>query len=860
MADRTIRQVDAASVSASVEYSSVPPALRDRKQWLCWRLEGKPGAKKPAKMPYYASGKRRTGQQGSTADRAALVTFDAAVAAMASINATGIGFAFLPGDGLIGIDLDKMVDVETGELAPRAQRIIEACGSYTEWSPSGSGFHIYVIGETETSKDNGIGVEMFCGRQFFTVTGRHLAGTPTEVAAIDPKVLRRLQKTIEAAKGGFSDKPTLAPKAAQPATASQASDRDRIHSALVSIDPGIGYDDWLQIGMALHSALGTEGFRLWDEWSARSDKYPGQNVLSSHWKSFKPGGVQIGTLFHLAKHSGWKPARTAPAKAPPAGGGGPKAPPGTGRAVTGFDATDRRFIRHDAGRLPEVLDAIETALQEDRSNQLFVHSGRLARVYLAGDTNVGIVRRPKGALILHQVDASLAAELATAAAMHLKFDSRSGDDKRIDCPRRAAESILSRGYWPGIPKLEGIAEGPFILPDTRVIDQPGYDAGSQIFMAGCRISGYSRPPSKPALGDAERAVAALHAAVETFPFVSEHDRTAALAGIITGLICRVLPARPMFPITAPTPGTGKSLLADTMAIVAIERQASVLSLGHDDAEAEKRLGGVLLAGDQVVNIDNVERPLGGDLLCQMTTQPSLRLRPLGTSGMLSVPTNALLIATGNNLQIKGDLKRRVCLIRLDARSERPEHRKFARNHIEYVSANRGRLIHAALTIPLAYLAAGAPEVDIHPMGGFELWDRMVRRPLVWLGLPDPLATSEGLRDSDPDLENLRQFLFECAAIYKRESFTAADVLADALETIRDAGGKSTGVPIRPSLRDAVRAVCRDKPGSSQLGYWLRAHRDRIVDGMFIERSSDDGHAKVARWRVVSTAGDAGTCG
>lgn len=858
MTDLAGQRVD--SGSANVDYSAVPTALRNRQQWLCWRLEEKPGAKKPAKMPYYASGKRRTGQQGSAADRAALVAFDDAVVAMTSIKATGIGFAFLPGDGLIGIDLDKMVDLETGELAPRAQRIIEACASYTEWSPSGSGFHIYVIGDTETTKDNGIGVEMFCGRQFFTVTGRHLAGTPPEVAAIDSKVLRRLRKTVEAAKGGFSDRPPLATKAAQPAAASEASDRDRIQSALASIDAGIGYDDWLQIGMALHSALGAEGFGLWDAWSARSDKYPGQNVLGSHWKSFKAGGVQIGTLFHLAKQAGWKPIHTAKEKERPVGDVGAKQPPRPGRAVTGFDASDRRFICHDAGRLPEVLDAIELALQEDKGNQLYVHADRLVRVNLADDAKAGIVHRPKGALILHQVDASLAAELATAAAIHLKFDSRTGEDKRIDCPRRAAESILSRGYWSGIPKLEGIAEGPFVLPDMRVIDQPGYDAGSQIFLAFNRIGGYSRPASKPSQADAERGKTALLAAVETFPFVSGHDRAAALAGIITALICRVLPARPMFPITAPTPGTGKSLLADTMAIVAIGRQASVLSLGHDDAEAEKRLGGVWLAGDQVVNIDNVERPLGGDLLCQTTTQPSLRLRPLGTSGMLSVPTNALLIATGNNLQIKGDLKRRVCMIRLDAKHERPEHRKFTRNHLAYVSTNRGRLIHAALTIPLAYLAAGAPEVDIHPMGGFELWDKMVRRPLVWLGLPDPLATSEGLRDSDPDIENLRQFLFECAAIYKRESFTAADVLADAMETVRDAGGKSTGVPIRPALRDAVRAVCRDKPGSSQLGYWLRAHRDRIVDGMFIERSSDDSHAKVARWRVVSTAGDAGTCG
>lgn len=323
--------------SPAPDFSAVPEALRTRPQWLVWRMEEKPGAKKPAKMPYYASGRRRTGEQGSEEDRAALVTFDAALAAMASIKASGIGFAFLPGDGLIGIDLDKMVDVETGEVAPRAQRIIEACASYTEWSPSGNGFHIYVLGETGTAKDNGIGVEMFCGRQFFTVTGRHLQGAPREVAAIDAKVLRRLHKTIEAAKGGFSDKPTSSPPKSSPPplSAMEMSEQDRIRSALDAIDPALGYDEWVQVGMALHSSLGAEGFAAWDGWSSRSEKYPGRNTLEAHWRSFKPGRVGVGTLYHLAKQAGWKP---------------PRRPRGAKRFHTPIEAPAGEEVRQDDGR------------------------------------------------------------------------------------------------------------------------------------------------------------------------------------------------------------------------------------------------------------------------------------------------------------------------------------------------------------------------------------------------------------------------------------------------------------------------------------------------------------------------------
>lgn len=323
---------------AESKYSAVPAALRERAQWLLWRLEDKPGAKKPAKMPYYASGRRRTGVQGSDEDRAALVTFDEAVRRADEIAASGIGFAFLPGDGLIGIDLDKMVDAETGEIAPRAQAIIEACASYTEWSPSGNGFHIYVLGETGTAKDNGIGVEMFCGRQFFTVTGRAFSGTVPDVRPIDAVVLRRLHATIAKAKEGF---PEAAPPSA-PAVPAQApmSERDKVDSALSALDPGMGYDDWLRVGMALHAGLGDEGFAVWDAWSARAAKYPGAKDLQSHWKSFKPGAVKLATLFHLAKDAGWKPRRAGrPKKSPtPSEKGGASTQPTGGEGAQAGEA------------------------------------------------------------------------------------------------------------------------------------------------------------------------------------------------------------------------------------------------------------------------------------------------------------------------------------------------------------------------------------------------------------------------------------------------------------------------------------------------------------------------------------------
>lgn len=198
----------------------IPAAMRDRPQWLVWRFVQK-GSGKPSKVPYYVNGNLRgwpSGQpskgadgkrvpteaqpqvdQGHELDRAALVTLEQAAAALRSGRWEGLGFAFLPGDGLIGIDVDRAIDQDTGEMAAHCRDIITNCGSYTELSPSGTGVHVICTGTTETFKDNDVGVEVFCGRQFFTVTAKPM-GECRHVNFIGTDVLGWLRKLVKGDK------------------------------------------------------------------------------------------------------------------------------------------------------------------------------------------------------------------------------------------------------------------------------------------------------------------------------------------------------------------------------------------------------------------------------------------------------------------------------------------------------------------------------------------------------------------------------------------------------------------------------------------------------------------------------------
>jgi len=63
-------------------------------------------------------------------------------------------------------------------------------------------------------------------------------------------------------------------------------------------------DTWVQMGMAIKTEFGEAGFDTWNAWSEMSGLYDAA-AAKSVWKSFRKGGVGIGTLVKAAKEAGW---------------------------------------------------------------------------------------------------------------------------------------------------------------------------------------------------------------------------------------------------------------------------------------------------------------------------------------------------------------------------------------------------------------------------------------------------------------------------------------------------------------------------------------------------------------------------
>jgi hypothetical protein len=105
-------------------------------------------------------------------------------------------------------------------------------------------------------------------------------------------------------------------------TKNQWSNREWALSYLESLSPSRAdnYDDWVTVGMALHS-VGDDSLLVdWDAWSRNSTKYkPGE--CDKKWRSFgKRSGRKLGTLGFLAKVDGWRSPFEKPSGRSYAGG------------------------------------------------------------------------------------------------------------------------------------------------------------------------------------------------------------------------------------------------------------------------------------------------------------------------------------------------------------------------------------------------------------------------------------------------------------------------------------------------------------------------------------------------------------
>jgi putative DNA primase/helicase len=508
-----------------------------------------------------------------------------------------------------------------------------------------------------------------------------------------------------------------------------------------------------------------------------------------------------------------------------------------------MNAPEERVERPDVnlieGELPLVVDLAEAASLES-TESIFQRGGMLVRPVRRRPLSTRALRRQADSLGFLPVDSVWLREHLTRCANFMRFDKRAETWRRVNCPPNIAETLLARsGHW-RYRHLVGAVSAPTLRPDGSLLQDPGYDeATGLVFDPGSTDFPRIKEQAETRQ-NAEKALQTLRASVTcTFPFVSEADESVALALILTALVRRALPAAPLGAITAPIMASGKTLLADLIAIIATGTSAAAMTHPSSEEETAKVLLSVLLDGDPIVLLDNVDQPLRSEALCSVLTSESFSGRLLGQSRTVVVPTSATFLATGNSLQIAGDLRTRAVLCRLDPRCENPEQRQFRGDLRVSVAEMRPSLVVAGLVIMRAFIRCGGPASDyVLPWGRFERWSDLVRAPLVWLGLQDPCASARVLEAEDPERARHLALLQAWRTAFGDERRTVREAIDLALRS-----GEQLNV--------ALEGVCRDRSGqldALRLGKFLQRVAGRIVGGMEFRREGESRGS--ACWRVV----------
>jgi putative DNA primase/helicase len=481
----------------------------------------------------------------------------------------------------------------------------------------------------------------------------------------------------------------------------------------------------------------------------------------------------------------------------------------------GDDAKPWSQILIVPGELPRIVNEAEGALL-DLGREIYQRGGMIARPALTPAKTFH--DHDTEAWRILEVSSGYLAETFARAAQWLKYDSRRRKWVGADVPSRVIEAYQGRvGEWK-LPVLTAITSTPLMRRDGSLHDTPGYDPlTGLLYKPECE---FDAVPEHPTRDDAIAALRTFNDLLAGFPFVTPADKAVALAAILTALDRHNMSTAPLYGFSATMAGTGKSKLADLVSILATGRSAAVKAQPGTEDELEKRLNSELLQGAAIIAIDNCEHPLQSAFLCQMLTQETVSIRVLGQSKNVDASTAATVMATGNNLQIAGDLTRRALVCSLDARCEHPEHRHFDWDAKDVAKAQRGRLVSAALTILRAWHIAAA-RIDRSPLGGFEEWSQRIRAPLLWLGCDDPCDTTLKVKAQDAQVMQLVAVM----ACWKEH------IGPNAPLNIQGIINKAL---VAPDLHNALMAVA-EAPGRQvispdRLGRWLRKVDGRTVSG------------------------------
>lgn len=457
-------------------------------------------------------------------------------------------------------------------------------------------------------------------------------------------------------------------------------------------------------------------------------------------------------------------------------------------------------------QIAEMADDAIAALENDPT--VFTKSGLL-------------VRAAQGQLIT--LDTHALKEKLSACAVWFKFKPNKNDGgdwihARPDTD--TVNAVASRGAWPTLREIVGIADHPVMTPDGAIESAPGYSPASRFYLTDkAQGAAFNNTPTRD---EARESIDLLYSYVSEFSFASPAHRASWLAALLTPI---VRPAHagvsPFFLFDANDAGAGKGMLVHVIATILTGEPMPLVTYGNDEDQLRKLVTAHLLSGVSMMAFDNIKRELGGAVLECVTTATTWADRKMHAHRILSLDARIAWMGTGNNVQFSTDMGRRILPIRLE-KTLRPANHEFQHpDLIGEVRRTRASLISACCTIVRAYQTAGMPkQPTLSGDSSFMQWNRLVRDCLVFCGEPDVYESAKQMREeNDVDAQLLQRVITGWRELEDGEG--QGVIVSEAVRRI-----KSGGLNF---LFDALGDISKDLD-TAQIGRWLTRFKGKVVNG------------------------------
>ena len=419
--------------------------------------------------------------------------------------------------------------------------------------------------------------------------------------------------------------------------------------------------------------------------------------------------------------------------------------------------TDQAAYANATGEMPpltaiKVDQQYKTLMEEtwttvharNRTPTLFSRSGGLA-----------IIKRRKGKppQIAQMSDVDVFGYLFRLCAWE-----RNGEDGPTESkpPMDLARDLLAYPHE-NLPELDALIQAPIFGKDGTLLNRSGYHALDQVwYEPDPELAGLEPVPAKPTARQMEAAKALLlNDMLFDFPFVSEADKANYLATLLLPFMRRMITScTPLHLVEAPSIGSGKSLLCSLIALILTGKGGVASTFPVDETEQLKRITSELILGRSLVLLDNASenRKLASPHLAAVLTGQEWSDRILGKSEMVTQPNQSVWLMTGNNPQLSLEIARRCVRIRIASKTVEPWRRSQFKHPdlLEWVRANRPKLLHAVLTLIQYWVCQGRPMGNI-VLGSYENWASTMGGLLESIGVTGFLGNLDNLyADSDSD--------------------------------------------------------------------------------------------------------------